>query len=100
MHKYDFELEKFLLENGYYNIRFLEDGCIANFNFMYTTAVVLDINFGGYGGRHCYSDRALAAERCLIMQSIEDKPVKGCTAIKGRGIDVNGDEVLKYIEGN
>lgn len=80
----DEKLEKFLLSQGYYNIRFIDGGCVANYKFMFTTAVVLDINGWGYGGRYCYEDACLAELMCLGMKTLDDEPLPGYTVIKGR----------------
>lgn len=80
---YDRELKKFLLTEGYYNIRFLEDGCIANYHMLYTTAVVIDITECGYTRRICYpKGSGLAEKMCLQMKTFNDTPLPGYTALK------------------
>jgi len=79
---HDEKLKAFLEKNGYYNIRILPDGMVCNFDFIFTRAVVINPNWQSYEKRYCYENRALASKMCLEMQSVDDEPLPGYTAIK------------------
>lgn len=52
------DLYRFLEQQGYYQIKTLDDGrVIALLDLMFTTGIFVDINFGGYNHRYCYKDR-------------------------------------------
>jgi hypothetical protein len=58
------DLKKFLEEQGYFNVRILQDGLVCNFDMLFTRALVIDPDFGGMpGGRVCYEDRTLWAPK-------------------------------------
>lgn len=78
------KLQEYLKTEGYFNIRFLEDGaCIANLRFLYTVAVVVGINEYGYERRICYPNETLAVACCKYMKTADDAPLPGYTALKG-----------------
>lgn len=82
-HKQDKSLKDFLESQGYYNVRILEDGVICNNHFMFTDAVMIDVNYGGYARRVCYpKGSGLAEKMCLGMASVDDEPLPGYTALK------------------
>ena len=83
---------------GYYNVRILPDGLVCNFDFMFTTACIIDISIQDVGIRFCYADREKARQMCLEMKSISDKPWPGMSAIKGRRIDVNEDGIQVFLK--
>lgn len=90
--------KKWLEDQGYYNVSILADGLVANYDFMYTTACIVDIGIQDTGTRFCYPDREKARQLCLSMQSIDDKPLSGMSAVKGRRVDVNGDNIQEYLK--
>lgn len=80
---HDERLKAFLEKNGYYNVRILSDGVICNRHFLFTDAVIIGANWGGYERRICYpGGSGLAEKMCLQMQSVDDPPLPGYTAIK------------------
>ncbi|MFA7278785.1 MAG: hypothetical protein WC100_01710 [Sterolibacterium sp.] len=79
----DQKLAAFLVENDYYNIRFLKDGIVCNSHFLYTDAVIINPNWTGYERRICYPKQSGLAEiMCVTMQSVDDEPLAGYTALK------------------
>lgn len=73
-----------LYDNGYDNIRVLDDGTIiATIELLYTRAVVIDLNDFGYDKRYCYSDRELATAACLALTSGDETPLAGFVATRG-----------------
>lgn len=83
LHPKELELLRFLERNQYYNIRFLEDGVVCNYHFLFTDAVIIDPNFSSYERRICYPrGSGLAEKMCLGMKSVDDKPLPGFTALK------------------
>lgn len=81
--KQDIELQKFLEKQGYYNIRFLEGGVICNANFLFTDAVLIEVGYESYERRICYpKGSGLAEKMCLQMNSTDDVPIPGYTALK------------------
>jgi len=77
------KLKTFLEKQGYYNVRFLKDGVIALYDMLYTTGVMLDLDFNGVnGGRVYYQDKDLAKDACDAMTSIYDHPMTGYSADK------------------
>lgn len=83
LHWQDAQLKDFLEQQGCYNVRFLEDGLICNSHFLFTDAVIIGANYGGYERRICYPrGSGLAEKMCLGMSSVEDSPLTGYTALK------------------
>lgn len=79
----DEQLKKYLEEMDYYNVRILPDGVVANIHFLFTTAVVIGVNWGGYERRICYpKGMGLAEAMCKSMKSVDDPPLPGYTALK------------------
>lgn len=79
----DEALKTFLESQGYYNVRILEDGVICNNHFIFTDAVIIGANYGGYERRICYPKHmGLAEQMCLGMSSVDDAPLPGYTALK------------------
>ena len=79
---YDNQLKSFLEDQGYKNIRILPDGIVCTNDFMFTRAVLINVDYEGYEKRYCYKNRELADKMCLSMTSIYDEPLPGFTAIK------------------
>lgn len=79
---HDEKLKAFLEKNGYYNVRILPDGIVCTFDFIFTRAVIINPNWTGYEKRYCYEKRELAVKMCDEMQSVDDPPLPGYTAIK------------------
>lgn len=90
--------KKWLEDQGYYNVRILSDGLVANYDFLCTTACIVDISIQDVGTRFCYPDRKKARNMCMNLESINDKPLPGMTAIKGRRVDVNGENIEEYLK--
>lgn len=88
----DIKLKHFLEDCGYWNIRFLPDGVVCNARMMFTTAVLVDVNHAAYEKRFCYENHALAEVCCLQMTSVDDEPLPGWTALKGRYYDEHPEE--------
>lgn len=81
--KQDQELKDYLESMGYYNIRFLEEGVICNAHFIFTDAVLIDVNRNSYSKRICYPrGSGLAEKMCLQMKEFLDKPIDGYTTLK------------------
>lgn len=82
-HKQDLDLKAFLESEGYYNVRILPDGVICNAHFIFTDAVLIEVNRESYERRICYPrGTGLAEKMCLGIQTIYDKPIPGYTALK------------------
>lgn len=69
-------------ENGYFNVRVIDGRIIGNLQFLFTTALVLDMDEGGYKKRYCYESRHLAIKACKELKHPDDTPLEGWTAIK------------------
>lgn len=79
----DIKLKAFLESQNYYNVRFLEDGVVCNAHFIFTTAVIINPNYGGFERRICYPKGSGLAERMITdMKSVDDPPLPGYTALK------------------
>ncbi len=78
------ELIKFLEspENGYFNVRVIDSRIIANLRFLFTWALVLDLDEWGYKKRYCYESRYDAIKACKELKHPDDMPLEGWTAIK------------------
>ncbi len=56
--------ERFLLANGYYQLKELPDGSVCGlYRFIFTEAIILDITLSGYGDRYCYEPETIASEQ-------------------------------------
>ncbi len=69
-------------ENGYFNVRVIDNRIIANLQMLFTCALVLDIDEWGYKKRYCYESRYQAQRACLDLKHPDDIPLEGWTAIK------------------
>ena len=79
----DEKLKEFLEHQGYYNVRLLPDGVIANIRYIFTDSVIIGANYGGFERRICYPrGSGLAEKMCLGMTSVDDAPIPGYTALK------------------
>jgi len=79
----DQKLKEYLESEGYFNVRILPDGVIGNLDMIFTRAVMVELDWGGVRTRYCYEDRELAVQACNSLESIEQKPLDGYTAVKG-----------------
>lgn len=61
-------------KNGYFNIRVLEDGVVACFPLIFTTAICAALNESGYESRYCFKSKDKALEQCDAMKSVDDIP--------------------------
>lgn len=81
----DCKLTMFLIENGYKNLRTLEDGTIVGtLDLLYTRSLVVDLTQEGWGKRYCYENRGKAVSACKAMLSGDDEPLAGYVASRGR----------------
>lgn len=70
-------------ENGYTDLRVLQDGSIVGvLKILYTWGTVVDLDRYGHGGRVCWPTYEQAAHFAKIMKTIEDEPPVGYTALK------------------
>lgn len=88
----------FLRLNGYQNLRLLEDTIIGTNDYFTTRALIVGFDYDGFDVRYCYQDRGKAIEACNSLQSAGARPLDGYSAIKGRGIDLNGERMQEYIK--
>ncbi len=52
---------QFLNGEGYSHVKVMSDGNVcAIFDFIFTTAIISDIDQNGYGDRWCYHDKSVA----------------------------------------
>ncbi len=57
------DLEKYLLANGYYNLKVLPDGRICGlYRMIFTEALIVNLDWVGYEYRYCYAPETIAAE--------------------------------------
>lgn len=74
-----------LKDNGYKNIRVLDDGTIVGtLDLLFTRAVCIDLNEMGWGSRYCYPDRDLAVKACNAMVDGDHPPLLGYVAQRGK----------------
>ena len=78
------EFTRFLTENGYFNIRNINNGTIALLKLVFTTALVIGLDMYGYERRYCYEDPILALRAVNAMQDIDDEPLTGYVAKRGK----------------
>lgn len=79
----DEQLKRYLETEGYYNVRILKDGIVANIHYLFTDSVIIGANWGGFERRICYpKGMGLAEAMCQNMQSVDDDPLPGYTALK------------------
>lgn len=91
------ELNALLQENGYYNIRFLPDGVVANLKLLYTTALCIDLDESGYQERFCFPDSSVAEKACAALSSIHDNPSPGFIAYRGNRHIKRGIHLMEGI---
>ncbi len=79
----DEQLKRYLEGMGYYNVRILKDGVVANIAYLFTDSVIIGANWGGFERRICYpKGMGLAEAMCKSMGSVDDVPLPGYTALK------------------
>lgn len=78
------DMKSLLEANGYFNIRHVDGGWIANLRLLYTTALCIDLDEWGYESRYCYGDKFLAERACNELKSIDDEPLPGYVAKRVR----------------
>jgi hypothetical protein len=66
---------EFLNENGYTNIKAMQDGtCCAIQRQLYTAAIVVGLDRGGYKRRYCYERECDAREALMQWAGAGDPP--------------------------
>jgi hypothetical protein len=69
------ELIDFIKEQGYENVRELDDGTIVGTLYlMYTKAIFIGLNRHGYEKRFCFNDAKLADSEINLLKSSDDEP--------------------------
>lgn len=69
------ELLEWLAEEGYRNLRVLDDGTICGtIDLMYTRALFIDLTFHGWDKRFCFKDRLRAELELKLLKTIDDEP--------------------------
>lgn len=67
--------EKFFLDQGYLEVRKLDDGnYIGLGKLIFTTAIYVDLDAIGYHKRYCFKDSDVAKREFEKMSSVEDEP--------------------------
>lgn len=75
----------FLVENGYQDLRVLDDGTIVGtIELLFTRGLCVDLDKWGVGHRYCFEDRALASQACAALESGDDLPLAGFVASRHR----------------
>lgn len=65
----------FFEDNGYFNIRQLEDGgWVANYRLLFTTAICVGLDAYGFERRYCYDDPDRAESEIQAMRRLDDEP--------------------------
>lgn len=76
----------FLKDNGYEDLRVLDDGCIVGtIDLMYTRGLVMGLDRYGWAYRFCYPERSQASLACRSLVSEEDAPLEGYVASRHAG---------------
>jgi hypothetical protein len=79
------EFTAFLVENGYKDIKVLENGTfIATIDLMFTRGLCVGLNWDNWESRYCYPDRELASRAAREMVSDDEPPLPGYIAQRGR----------------
>lgn len=69
------ELLSFLAENGYQNVRVLEDGTVVGTSeLMFTRAVYIGLDRYGWEKRFCFQDREMATSEVAKLKTGDDEP--------------------------
>jgi hypothetical protein len=69
------DLISFLAEQGYENLRELEDGTVVGTQeLMFTTAICIDLNWQSWDKRFCFKEKSLAISEIAKLQTCDDEP--------------------------
>lgn len=69
------EFLDFLRDQGYQNLRTLEDGTVVGSgDLMFTHALYIDLNEYGWSKRFCFEDKNLAISELNKLQSGDQEP--------------------------
>lgn len=75
------DLLLWLAENGYNDVRVLEDGTIVGtLELIFTRSVVIGLDRWGWERRYCYDNRELATLACLALRTGDEEPLPGFIA--------------------
>ena len=78
------KLLAFLKENGYKDIRILDNGTIiGTIELMFTRGLCVGLNWDNWESRYCYEDRELASRAAREMTSDDEPPLAGYIAQRG-----------------
>lgn len=79
----DQQLLDYLSQEGYTDLRVLEDGSIVGvLKMLYTYGTVVDLDKYGSAGRVCWPTYEQAAHFARTMKTIDEMPPPGYTALK------------------
>jgi hypothetical protein len=71
----------FLKENGYQNLRVLDDGTIVGtLDLIYTRSLLIGLNEWSWERRYCYEHRELANVAVQLIATGDDEPLPGYVA--------------------
>lgn len=65
-------MEQFLTEQGYYNVCEKNGRLCAMFRFLFTVAIIADIDDNGYENRWCYHDGGLALQEFNAWDGVDE----------------------------
>lgn len=69
------ELLKYIAEQGYIEVRQLDDGTIVGLGrLLFTTALYIDLDAEGWGRRYCFERREDAEREIRALRSGDDVP--------------------------
>jgi hypothetical protein len=96
------ELRQTLEEIGYIKLKEVNGKIIGIMRYMYTVAIVVDIDYYGYNHRFCYPhERAMDCLMAFEVYNGEGDPMGGWIKQKGAGVDRINPAIGKsanYIE--
>lgn len=80
------ELLKHLREDGYRQLRVLEDGTVVGVGaLMFTTALYIGLTGISWERRYCYPSITLALDALMALKTGDDFPLEGYVAKRGIG---------------
>lgn len=82
----DYRLLEDLEQDGYFDLRVLEDGSVVGLGrLMFTTALYIGLNEISWERRYCYEDAGLAKAALMGLVTGDDFPLEGYVAKRGIG---------------
>lgn len=73
--KEELELLHFLSDEGYNNVRILDDGTfVGTMDLMFTRALYIGLNRHGWEKRFCFQDRSMADDEADKLVTGDDEP--------------------------